>query len=766
MLKTYLGIVILITVVAGIGCKRETSSAVDPRKKPLESLEDHLEERNALDEDVWKQEKLAQFYEQRIVKLWDELRQSPDKLEVLSKVPLKEILVPSETEATDLGGGVRQRTFGGSLVSHPAEAFRSRLAELTGSDVRLVQSEWHHQSFEMKDSDGETRSEVTFSLHLHGEDGQKQTIVKGILGVTWEEALEEDQIPEPSRVEVNSLSMLERTGTPAFEQVGEIDARDLGSRILSVQPLLVYDLNGDGLSEVILGGVNLVHWNLGGGAFKRAPLLKFWPGEISESALLADFTGDGWADFLCIVGQSRKPVLFPGNSEGKFEQPGIPAASVTFQNPSVLTAGDIDGDGDLDCWMTQYKPPYVRGQMPTPYYDANDGFPSYLLLNTGQGRFVDVTEERGLAQRRMRRTYSSSFIDLDHDQDLDLVVVSDFAGVDLYQNDGKGNFSDVRDQWIDEWHNFGMAHTFGDYDRDGLLDMYVIGMSSTTARRLDQMGLQRTGFEKSAEQRSIMGFGNRMYLQRKGRFEEPAFRAQVARTGWAWGCSTFDFENDGDQDIYVANGHISGSSAQDYCSTFWRHDLYTGSSLADPIIGDLFNHGQATLNKGEISWNGFEKNALLMNRDGTGFENVGFLMNVALSRDCRGVVSDDLNGDGLVDLLVVEEWSKAITEKGQILHVYMNQNSSENNWIGIRLQEQGRPGHALGGQVTLRSKQGTQLKTIVTGDSFFSQHPPVAHFGIGKETSVDQVEIRWPDGHTTVLKQPETGRYHTVYPDQ
>ena len=117
MLKTYLGIVILITVVAGIGCKRETSPAVDPRKKPLESLEDHLEERNALDEDVWKQEKLAQFYEQRIVKLWDELRQSPDKLEVLSKVPLKEILVPSETEATDLGGGVRQRTFGGSLVS-------------------------------------------------------------------------------------------------------------------------------------------------------------------------------------------------------------------------------------------------------------------------------------------------------------------------------------------------------------------------------------------------------------------------------------------------------------------------------------------------------------------------------------------------------------------------------------------------------------------------------------------------------------------------
>ena len=766
MLKIYLGIVVLITVAAGTGCKRDTSPASGSQKQPLESLEDHLEDRKALDQDVWKQEKLAQFYEQRIVKLWDELRQSPDKLEVLSKVPLKEILIPSETDVIDLGGGVRRRAFGDTLVSHSAEAFRSRLAELTGSGVHLVQSEWHHQSFEIKDSNGETRSEVNFSMHLLAEDGQKQTIVNGILGVTWEAAVEEGQIPEPSRVEVNSLSMLERTGTPAFKQVGEIDARDLGSRILSVQPLLVYDLNGDGLSEVILGGVNLVHWNLGGGAFKRAPLLKFWPGEISESALLADFTGDGWADFLCIVGQSRKPVLFPGNSQGKFEQPGVPAAAVTFQNPSVLTAGDIDGDGDLDCWMTQYKPPYVAGQMPTPYYDANDGFPSYLLLNTGQGRFVDVTRERGLAKRRMRRTYSSSFIDMDHDQDLDLVVVSDFAGVDLYQNDGKGHFTDVRDQWIDEWHNFGMAHTFGDYDRDGLLDMYVIGMSSTTARRLDQMGLKRPGYEKSAEQRSIMGFGNRMYLQRKGRFEEPAFRSQVARTGWAWGCSTFDFENDGDQDIYVANGHISGSSAQDYCSTFWRHDLYTGSSLADPIIGDLFNQGQATLNEGEISWNGFEKNALLMNRDGTGFENVGFLMNVALSRDCRGVVSDDLNGDGLVDLLVVEEWSEAITKKGQILHVYMNQNSPENNWIGIRLQEQGRPGHAVGGQVTLHSSQGTQLKKIVTGDSFFSQHPPVAHFGIGKATSVDQIEIQWPDGHTTILKQPETGRYHTVYPPQ
>ena len=406
--------------------------------------------------------------------------------------------------------------------------------------------------------------------------------------------------------------------------------------------------------------------------------------------------------------------------------------------------------------------------MPTPYYDANDGYPAYLLLNDGRGQFTDVAASRGLQARRHRRTYSSSLVDLDDDHDLDLMVVSDFAGVDLYENDGRGRFTDVRDRWIDEWHSFGMAHTFGDYDLDGRQDFYVIGMSSTTARRLDSMGLGRSDFREHSRMRSAMGFGNRMYMRRDSGYAEPSFKQEVARTGWSWGTSSFDFDNDGDEDIYIANGHLSGKSSRDYCSTFWCHDLYTGSSKADPTVDKLLNFSLRPINDASISWNGYEKNFLLLNRSGRGFTNISFLMNVAMAQDCRGVVSEDLNGDGLMDLLVMEQRNSGRRQgPRQILHVFANQmegTGRRNNWVGIRLQEQGNPGHAAGALVEMQAGARRRVKHLVTGDSYFSQHAPVVHFGLGKTSKVERIIVRWPGGKENVLQQPALNRYHTLSP--
>jgi len=208
----------------------------------------------------------------------------------------------------------------------------------------------------------------------------------------------------------------------------------------------------------------------------------------------------------------------------------------------VLTCGDIDHDGDLDVWLGQYKVPYVRGQMPTPFYDANDGHPAYLLLNDGTGRFNDATDAAGLSKKRFRRAYSSSFADLDGDGDLDLCVVSDFAGIDLYRNDGSGRFTDVTRAWIDEPHAFGMSHALADFDRDGQLDLLMIGMNSPTVDRLDHLRLGRPGFESQGAMRSAMVQGNRLFLGNgKGKFTTAPFNPAIARSGWSWGCSAFDF---------------------------------------------------------------------------------------------------------------------------------------------------------------------------------------------------------------------------------
>ena len=134
-----------------------------------------------------------------------------------------------------------------------------------------------------------------------------------------------------------------------------------------------------------------------------------------------------------------------------------------------------------------------------------------------------------MSQKRFRRTYSSSFIDIDDDGDLDLLVVNDFAGFDLHLNDGRGQFTDVTADFGRDRHLFGMAHTFGDYDLDGDLDFYVIGMSSTTARRLEWIGIGPDDKPEHNALRAAMGYGNRMFLRKADGFELAPFNDQVAR---------------------------------------------------------------------------------------------------------------------------------------------------------------------------------------------------------------------------------------------
>src|SRR5207302_1871262 len=237
-----------------------------------------------------------------------------------------------------------------------------------------------------------------------------------------------------------------------------------------------------------------------------------------------------------------------------------------------------------------------------------------------------------------------------HDGGLDLVVVSDFCGTDLYRNDGRGHFTDVTTQWLDEPHAAGMAHAVADFDQDGLLDLLVIGMHSPTVDRLAHLGLVRPGFANAAAMGIRLMHGNRLYLgQRGGGFRQGALGESIARSGWSWGCSTFDFDNDGFPDVYVANGHESKRLVRDYEPEFWLHDIYVGHSQKDEAARVYFqNKIDLTRGRGQ-SYGGYEKNRLYLNRGGTSFLEIGYLMGLGLEQDCRNVMTDDLDGDGRMD---------------------------------------------------------------------------------------------------------------------
>jgi hypothetical protein len=755
--------------LAAVACGADTEGPSEPSISLLStepnSADLRLRERRAaLDATIWKDEVAAQEFEATFVRLWDDLRNSEDAIEVLSAFQFSKLTlgVGRTPDSLDLG------------ITHWSNAADTRDLEpgdwrefLTGFQQvgwELVQSEWHHTRFVPSES-GPKQSEFEIVLHAQNSEEQRRAIVQGTIRVVWKGEQDSHGHWLVGEIDASALEFWERRGPPAFAKSQELAPKqefDLTAPRADLQgSVLVYDLDGDGLDEIIVAYANKVFRNKGSWEFEEQPLLAQPPLSGLIAAVLADFTGDGVVDLLG-AGRGGWPILYAGGPGGEFSGPGKKIKQVRERliQPTAIAVGDIDGDGDLDVWLADYKKPYYEGkEMPEPYFDANNGFASHLLVNLGGGEFSNETEKAGLGPKRYRRTFSTSFIDLDDDGDLDLVVVSDFSGADVYLNDGTGHFTDVTDSMLDERASFGMAGLYSDFNLDALLDFYMVGMSSTTSRRLDRLGLGRSEFPEHQKMRPKMGFGNRMYLGSANHtLREADLGNALARTGWSWGTVALDFDLDADPDIYVANGHLSRTTAQDYCSHYWRHDIYSEETVEGADVRTFLIDARKT----GVSWNGFEHNRLLMNIDGHRFIDTGFLMGVAIELDSRMVVSSDFDADGRPDLVVsTREFATGSTSGKIASRIWLKRNtlSHDRHWIGIRLAGSRSP---IGARIAVVSGDREQLHYVVTGDGYLSQQPPARVFGLGERDAVDYVLVTYPGGREVRIDAPPVDRYHVI----
>ncbi|MEX2187750.1 MAG: FG-GAP-like repeat-containing protein [Pirellulales bacterium] len=360
---------------------------------------------------------------------------------------------------------------------------------------------------------------------------------------------------------------------------GNLDVRT-GVDVGGWQGLAIGDANGDGRDDIYVcqpGGLpnRLYVQNPDGTATDNSSLAGVDLVDASHAALFADFDNDGDQDLAVAVWEGV--AFFANDGRGRF----APAATVLLPASFSysLAAADYDLDGDLDLFVCGYNPRpgvdrHILFARPVPYHDANNGGRSAMLRNDGPAttskrqndrwRFHQVTTEVGLDENNRRFSYAAAWNDYDDDGDADLFVANDFGRDNLYRNDG-GKFHDVAVEAGVDDVGPGMSACWGDYDNDGRADLYVSNMFSSAGNRITR----QAQFHAEADAKTLAELrhharGNSLYRNLGGgKFRDVSLDAAVTLGRWAWGSKFVDLNNDGWEDIYVANGFITQEDTGD-----------------------------------------------------------------------------------------------------------------------------------------------------------------------------------------------------------
>jgi len=708
---------------------------------------------------LWKDEMFAQSLSRIVEQWWDQINASDSKLTAVQNLDLPDVILGDWIVFEEIERHHIQRLRNAATTKALSQQeWKDWIEHWKQEQWKLNTIEFRHTKYDP--SSAPYRSEFYFRATLSQQQDKQRLMVEGPLIIHWEHREESDQSrPVLIKIDTRQLQCIVSQGSPPFELVYNATSAP-PTNAHAIDPLLVYDLDGDGRSEIILANKNLVLRLNNEDQIASTPLCTFPPGLLS-TAVLSDLNNDGAVDFLCHKHEGL--VVMPGSRSGVFDQFEIMLRPSTkdIEYPIVLSTGDIDRDGDQDVFLGQYRIPYEGGSLPTPFWDANDGYPFYLFRNDGNLLFTDITEKALPKAKRNRRIYSASLADMDGINGPDLVVVSDFAGLDVYLNDGTGQFTSPVPSVFGETLGFGMAHALGDFNADGKHDLLMIGMTSPTVDRLEHLGIHRPGLTNDPTARARLAHGNRLFIStQQGNYIQNKLSASITRAGWAWGCSAADFDNDGYPDVYIGNGLESGQSVRDYESEYWLHDAFVADSDKNTAAYLYFKEKFAETRGKDQSYGGYESNRLYLNRNGNSFLDVGHLWGVGIQTDTRNVVTEDLNGDGRMDLLFIhyQIWP----EIKESLQLYLNRMPETGNWITFQPETGPEIPSPTGLQITIRTANEKSIKELVNGDSYRSQHSQKIHFGLGKSTVVEHVNVQWPNGRLIHMDQLEANRQYTI----